>query len=405
MKSVQEAQRIILDSVCPGPVETVLLEDAVGCVLAEDVVSRISIPPFNKSAMDGYAVRAEDVEGAPVELSIAGTVAAGEILSRKIGEGECAKIMTGAPLPEGANAVVRVEDSRPLDAGRVRIEGRCKRGDNVCMAGEDLPANRVALKAGETIRGQEVLLLATAGAAMVKVFQKPSAAFFATGSELIPPLEKPKGGKIRDSNSSLITVRIREMGIPFRSFGIVEDREEVLRARIREGLNFDFLLLTGGVSMGEYDIVAKAFQEEGVEILFDTLALKPGRPFTFGRKGKALAFGLPGNPVTVFVCFELFVRPAILKRLGRKNPLPFCLKVPFRGREERIKKNGRDSFLPALLQNEEGALRVSLVEWHGPGDIVGLSRSNCLLHIPPGTQAVFPGAQVEVLLIGGFNVF
>jgi len=398
MISVEEAIRIIKSNVTRQTAELDLM-DALGSVLAEDVKSDIDMPPFNKSAMDGYAVRAADAASGSAELEVIETVRAGVFPSQEVREGTAAKIMTGASVPQGADSVVMVENTKSLDDGaRVRICEVPKEGQNVCIKGEDIQTGARVLSAGTFIRAQEVGVLASVGAARVRVYRKPSLALIATGDELVEVNEKPAPGQIRNSNSYSVAAQAVQAGLPLVSLGIGRDDPERLREQIRSGLEQDILLLTGGVSMGDYDIVEDVLQEEGVELLFDKVAIKPGKPTVFGRKGDRLVFGLPGNPVSTFAIFEVFVRLAIDEMMGGTGSfLRPRVKAELAGPIKKV--TDREQYLAADMTNTETKLCVMPVEAHGPADLAAATRGNCFVIVPPNVAKPEVGDQIDVLLL------
>ena len=317
MISVDEAKKIIIENVSPLAPIAVYFEDARGFCLAEDVRSDIDMPPFNRSAMDGYAVIAEDAKTAPVVLKIIENIAAGGMPAKKVSHGCVSKIMTGASVPDGADAVVRFEDTEDTgEEDRVKILKSVKSGANISNRGEDMQIGQIVLHAGMLIRPQEIGILATVGKSVVKVYPAPAVGIISTGNELVNVDEKPSPVQIRNSNSYSLAAQARRMNAGGEILGIAGDRKEDIVSIMTRGLQKDVLILSGGVSMGEYDLVGDVLKEAGVRIYFEKVALRPGKPVIFGKKDKTLIFALPGNPVASLVTFELFIYPAIRKLMG-----------------------------------------------------------------------------------------
>jgi len=385
-----EALQIVLEKTPgPEPVEVPLLE-GVGAVLVEPIASDVDLPPFDKSAMDGYAVRSEDLAHLPVELAVIETLPAGTAPTRAVEAGTCAKIMTGAPVPAGADLVVKVEDAEALSEGRVRIL-RFDAGRNICVRGEDIRKGATVLEAGHVLRPPEIGLLASVGRERVRVGRRPTVAVLATGDELVPVSAVPGPGQIRDANSSSLLACCRGAGVPAHSLGVGRDNEADLRAKIAEGLRHDVLLVSGGVSVGEWDLVPEALRELGATIHFATVRMKPGKPTLFATHARGLVFGLPGNPVSTIVSFHLFVRSALKKMMGHPNPGPPAVTATLAG-ETKVRGN-RTAFVPAILRREEDAWVVEATETRGSADLVGFSRAEALIALEPGVHEAGSGVQ------------
>ncbi len=305
------------------PAEDVPLDSAVGRVLAAGLKATTDLPPFNNSAMDGYAVRAADLSGAsaekPVELREKETVRAGGTARKEVGPGETIKIMTGAPLPAGADAVVMVEMARPAGDGRVRFLSSPKAGDHIRRAGEDVMSGELLLKEGTFIRPYEVALLASQGIIVVPAIRRPRVAVLSTGDELVEAEKPLSPGRIRDSNSRALAAALSRWGAEVIRGGIVPDDAAEIERRARDLLDeVDVLLVSGGVSVGEFDLCKDVLEKIGVREVFWKVAIKPGKPLYFGvHGGFKLVFGVPGNPVSALVCLEEFVRPALERLQGR----------------------------------------------------------------------------------------
>lgn len=399
MIGVAEAYRIVLDNVSTLPTKAVDIRDAVGFCLAEDIESDIDMPPFDKSAMDGYAVIAEDSTDG-TELLVIENITAGTIPLKTVGKGQSSKIMTGVSIPPGANSVIKVEDTEELDNGRIRIKKRVKKGENICRKGEDFKAWQVVLEKGKILRPQEIGVLAMVGVQKVKVFSAPRVGIISTGDELIKVGHKPKAGQIRDSNSYSLAAQVKQTLAVVEFLGCARDEKSKILPLIKKGLKRDVLILTGGVSMGEYDLVVDALQDAGVDIFFHKVAIRPGKPIVFGKKQKTAVFGLPGNPVATYVNFELFVGPAIRKMMGFTDVRRTIVKAQLE--VELSRKRARREYRPARLRMADGKFYVAPVEWHGSADLLGATRGNSLLIIPEETDKIPQGGEVEVMVTGEF---
>ena len=292
------------------------LDDALSRVLAGDVASDSDLPPFDRAAMDGYALRAEDVAGAPAALEVVGEVRAGQWPDLTVGPGQAVRIMTGAPVPPGADAVQQVEKTQPLDEFRVTILSAVAEGANVAPRGSEVRAGDVVLARGRVIDPAAIAVLASAGRARVRVARRPVVALLVTGDEIVEVSATPAPGQIRNSNGPAVAAQARLAGAEVRLLGVAPDRQDAIAEALRAGLAADVLVVSGGVSAGDYDLVEPALLELGATFLFTKVAVKPGAPLVFGRRGATLVFGLPGNPVSAQVTFDLFVRPALLKMQG-----------------------------------------------------------------------------------------
>ena len=386
--------------------------NAQGRVLSEEIVSDINIPPFDNSAMDGYAVRSLDVARAtpssPVRLSVIGSVAAGHVADLGVEPGTAIRIMTGAPLPEGADAVVPYEDTsdfdRPKDerlaapAGEIDVRRAVQARDHVRPAGEDIFDGEVVLAPGRVIRAQEIGVLASLGHDKVTVHRKPRVAILATGDELLEIHEPLQPGKIRNSNeytnAALVT---RTGGIPL-CLGIARDTKEDLTGKIRSGLDggADLFLTSGGVSVGDYDVVKDVLDNEG-EMDFWQVRMKPGKPLAFGLlAGGVPLIGLPGNPVSAMVSFEQFARPAILKMLGHT----ILAKPEVRATlDEPVSNSGRRGFVRVVVSQRDGRYHARTTGEQGSGVLTSMAKANGLAVIPEGTYHVDEGAEVVVQML------
>ena len=384
-------------------VERVAIREALGRVLAEPVHSPIDVPAHDNSAMDGYAVRAADAgraSGGPgdggARLRVAGTSWAGRPFAGEVGPGECVRIMTGAVMPRGADAVVIQENVRlEADGAAVRFEQRPRAGDNVREAGEDVPRGAAVLDAGQRIGPAELGVLASLGTVEASVRRRVRAAFFSTGDELRSLGEPLSDGCVYDSNRYTLLAMLRAVGAEVLDLGVVRDtREEVERAFREAAEAADAIITSGGVSVGEADFVKETLERTGA-VDFWKIAMKPGRPLAFGRVGGALFFGLPGNPVSVMVTFYQFVQPALRRMMGEPAapPLRFRVKCASRLR----KRPGRVEFQRGVLgYDETGGLAVRSTGGQGSGILSSMHEANCFIVLPLESDGVAPGSEVDV---------
>lgn len=398
MLSFDQALNIVKEKLAAFPGlgrEAVPLGEARGRVLAEDVPADRDYPPFHRSIRDGYAVRAEDVAAPPVELKLRGEVRAGGYFAGVLGAGECVSIMTGAPLPDGADAVVMVEyaDSQ---GGRVRIQRGVRSRENVVRQGSEARAGACILQRGRRLGAAELGLLATVGKFLVPVFVRPVVAILPTGDEVVPVEQQPERFQIRNSNSVSLSAQVAAAGATPCHLEIAPDRPEALCSLIQEGLNADLLLLTGGVSVGKYDFVEQVLADLGAEFYFQSVALRPGKPLVFGRVAGKFFFGLPGNPVSTYVTFMSFVRPALAAMGGADFEAPFFLRAQL---AKPIKQtSGLTAFLPARVDRSANGPLVNLVGWQGSGDLVGVAASNCFVVLHPDQTSLAAGDWVDVMV-------
>ncbi len=386
-----EVMEVVLGSARPLGSEEVELADAAGRVLAADVVSDIDMPPFDKSAMDGFACRSIDLER---PLKIVETVAAGSMPQKEIGEGECARIMTGAAVPRGADTVVMVEDTEE-DDGIVRITRRSGR-NNICLLGEDVRAGDRVLGEGSLVRPAEIAVLAATSGATVPVAARPVLGIAVTGDELVEPGEPVGAGMIRNSNGPQLVAQAAETGLPAEYLGIVPDEPGAVPGLIEQASDrIDVFIFSGGVSMGDYDFVPGGLEEAGFELLVHGAAIKPGRPLLFGRREDSYVFGLPGNPVSVFVLFEMIVKPFCFRLMGhdyRPLEITACLEKDF------TRKGAvRTAHVPVKLMPDG---RARLLDYHGSAHIHAYTRADGILSIPAGIESIAEGEDVRVIVPG-----
>lgn len=399
MLSVAEGQAIVLDHSRPLPPAPVPLAAALGLVLAEDVASDIDSPPYDKALMDGYALRAVDTSSGQGILTVIEEVTAGRMPERTVGPGQATRIMTGAPIPGGADAVVPVERTRLLDDGRVQIDAVPAVGHNILPRAKEMARGQTVLPAGTILRPQAIGVLASVGRTSAKVHPQPVVAVLPTGDELVEANEAPGAGQIRNGNGPMLVAQVARAGGVPRYLGIARDRVEQLRALIEEGLGASILVLSGGVSAGKLDLVPGVLHELGVKAHFHKVEMKPGKPIFFGsRANGTLVFGLPGNPVSSLVCFELFVRPAIRRLLGHAEPGPTMVPVPLA--EDFPYASDRPTYHPARLEVGPAGWLVRPVPWFGSADLRALVPANALVLFPPGNHRHRAGQVLPVLVAG-----
>jgi molybdopterin molybdotransferase len=389
MVSVEEAQDIIRSVEVDTARECVPLSRALHRVLARDAVSGIAMPPFHKSAMDGYALNSRDASS---RFRVVGTIPAGAVPDFTLRKGQCAKIMTGGMLPRGADRVVRREVTAE-DNGVMRIAGRDD-GPNICTRGEDVKPGEVVLAKGAFIRAQEIGILASIGAADVEVFARPSVAIIATGSEIVAPGRPLKKGLIYDSNSHSLAAQAAECRAVVQSRRRAVDKIPAIRRAVESGLKTcRMVLVSGGVSAGDLDYVPETLKAAGVKLRFEQIAVQPGKPTVFGTRDDRIVFGVPGNPVSAFIIFEVFIKPILLRMMGRDaRPLEVSgtMVKPFLR-----KKIERAAFVPVRVLGD----RIELLDYHGSAHIHALGRANALLYVPKGAAGYAEGSRVNVRLL------
>ena len=384
----EEALEIAMASARPVGTERVELRGALDRILAEDVASDMDMPPFDKSAMDGCACRKGDLGN---ELAIVETIPGGSVPKKSIGENQCAKIMTGAMVPPGADCVIMVEYTENPTENTVRFTGQETR-DNICVKAEDIKAGDVVLRKAERITPAHVALLASVGCARPLVSRKARVGIIATGNELVEPDQCPPPSHIRNSNGYQLVAQAERMAVAPRYHGIAKDSEEALDAIVEEAVaGSDMILLSGGVSMGEFDLVPDALRRNGFELLFEKVAIKPGMPTVFGVSNRALCLGLPGNPVSTFVLFEVLVKPLLFKMMGHDFK-PRNIVMPL-GKAVKRKKTNRMSWMPVVLSDTGGIVPV---EYHGSAHIHSLCSADGLISMPVGVAEIKQGTNVHV---------
>lgn len=401
MIPVEKALEIVLAHTPLLPSEEVALTEAMGRILAEDVRSDGDMPPFDRSAMDGYAVRAADVTSAPVTLEVVGQIRAGQFPDRSLEAGQAAQVMTGAPLLPGATAVQPVELTRPVDGGRrVEILAPVEPGAHIARQGSEVRSGDSVLLRGDPIDPATVAVLAAVGKGRVRVGRRPTVSILVTGDELVDVWDTPTRGTIRNSNGYALMAQARWAGADATSLGVVPDVADRIAEAVREGFAADVLVVSGGVSEGAFDLVEEAFARFDVGILFNKVAIKPGAPLVFGRRGDKLVFGLPGNPVSAQVTFDICVRAALLRMQGARAVSRPTVEVELL--EPVRNKSGRKAHLPARVRLDGGRLVARPLRSMGSADIVAHARANALVVLDATRTRAEAGERAPALLLGNF---
>ena len=424
--SFEEARHLVelhAAGVCPRGIETVDLLRGLERVLAEGILADRDFPPFDRATRDGYAVRSADLRQVPARFNVVGEIKAGdwpEPGSCSVGAGQAVSIMTGAPLPAGADAVVMVEYTTSSDQWVEVLRG-VRSGENFVPRGAEARAGQILLERGRRLDHAGIAIAASVGKSEVQVFRKPRIAVLSTGDEVVEVEASPGRGQIRNSNSYSLAAQIQTAGGEAVRLAIAPDERVRLRELIEEGLACDLLLLTGGVSMGKYDLVEQVLGERKAEFYFTGAQIQPGRPVVFGSCGTGIAarpevesgagtrtgvsaphksyfFGLPGNPVSTMVTFELFARPMIEALAGLIPQRLIFLNAPLKS--EIRTKTGLKRFLPAVLSGEFENAEVELAQWQGSGDIAALGRANCYVVVPADRERIAAGEWVSLLMRG-----
>jgi len=397
MLTVEEAQARVMAEVEPGLTEPVSFEEAHGRVLREDLIAVEDAPAADNSAMDGYALRAEDIAGAPVTLPVIGDIPAGRPSTAILVPMTAMRIMTGALVPDGADTVVQVELT---DGGmeQVRVDKALARGTNIRRRGEDMRAGQVVVRSGVCIRAPEVAMVATLQKSTVQVGRRPTVAILSTGDELVDRTGSRSPGTIVNTNGPLLESLVRETGALPRPLGIVRDTREATIAAFESALQSDFVLSSGGVSVGAYDFVKEALDAVGAETKFWRVAMKPGKPVVLSRAGEHVIFGLPGNPVSCFVSFHLFVAPALRKAMGASTVFPPTLTArvlaPLRSAGD------RRVYVRVHLTARDGELVAQPLTTQGSGSLTSMIGANGLAIVEEGVRGVMERAAVKVVVIG-----
>lgn len=393
MIELEKAFELITENCRIMPEIELPVHECLGYVCAEDLYARLDMPPFDKSAMDGYAFKWKEGQN---EYIYDGIIPAGEPADEPLEEGHCIAIMTGAPLPNGADTVIPVELTKKAEE-TIIFELLPKKCVNISYKAEDIKKDSMILKKGSMIRTQNIALIVASGYSKIKVYKLPDIAILNTGSEIIEPGQPLKYGQIYNSNGTMLSVMAQNIGINAEYIGIAGDDERSLSLKLTEGLKSDIMLISGGVSMGEFDLVPKVLESLGVKKIFHKVAIKPGKPVFFGKTDKCLVFGLPGNPLSNYVGFELFVKTALKKMSGCSEWHPVFedgeLTSQFRHKGDRI------NFYPAIYRNVEDVIKIEPVFSNGSADISSLSKANCFLVGEIGKKEYKAGDIINFLRI------
>jgi len=397
--SVAAAQQCVLESVAAFGAEPVKLEQSLGRVLAEEVRANRDQPPYDISAMDGYALRSADLGNIPATLEIIEDIKAGDMPTKTLASGQCARIMTGAPMPLGADAVIRVEDTEALAGNRVQINQAVKLGNDIRRLGENMRNGEVVLTPGTAITPGVIGVLATVKHAQVQVYRRPRVAILSTGNELEGLDEPVDPNKIPNSNSYALMGQVQALGIEPVLLGIARDDPEELARYLKRGLEYDVLLVSGGTSVGVHDYVRPTIEALGAQMLFWRVSMKPGHPVAFGKVGEKIIFGLPGNPVSSMVCFEEFVVPALRRMMGHARTYRRTI-------EARLTHNvkhqpGRTEFIRVLLAKEQGGYTATSTGAQGSGMLLSMARADGLAVVPGDSAGLAAGSTVTVQLLDG----
>jgi molybdopterin molybdotransferase len=388
MITFEKAFETVMNSVFAIGTESVSFTDSLNRVLSGDVRSDMDLPPFNKATVDGFACRKTDLKN---DLEIVETIAAGMKPEKRISENQCSRIMTGAVVPEGADVVFMVEDSLVLSSGKVKFTSTLSKG-NISIKGEDIKNGDTVLIPGKMIRPQDIAVMASVGCTSVTVSKMPKVAVISSGDELVEPSEKPGSAQIRNTNAYQLMAQVKRAGALGKYWGIARDDEaetyEIVKSAISES---ELVLITGGVSMGDFDFIPSVLEKAGVRILFSRVNVQPGKPTTFGVHPDALVFGLPGNPVSSFIQFELLVRPLICKMMNFQWD-PVIINLPFKETFSR-KSSDRQAWIPVVITND-GCL--SPVEYHGSAHISSLALADGIITLPVGEKKIEKGEVVSV---------
>jgi len=396
---VSEAQRVVLEAVATLGAERVELEQSLGRVLAEEVRANRDQPPYDISAMDGYALRSADLTGIPATLQIIEDIKAGDMPTKTLASGQCARIMTGAPMPQGADAVIRVEDTGALPDNRVQINLSVKPGNDIRRLGENMRNGEVVLSPGTAITPGVIGVLATVKRAQVQVYRRPRVAILSTGNELEGLDEPVDPNKIPNSNSYALMAQAQALGIEPVLLGIARDDPDELARYLKRGLEYDVLLVSGGTSVGVHDYVRPTIEALGAKMLFWRVAMKPGHPVAFGKVGEKVIFGLPGNPVSSMVCFEEFVAPALRRMMGhvRTHRRTITARLTHSVKHQ----PGRTEFIRVMLAKEKGGYAATSTGAQGSGMLLSMARADGLAVLPAECNGLAAGSMVTVQLLDG----
>lgn len=384
----EKAIGIMINNIVLIDKETVDIKDSLNRVLRQDVKSDMDMPPFDKSAMDGFACRMEDIGN---ELELIETIPAGYKPTKEIGKNQCSKIMTGAMIPLGADCVIIVEDTEELTDGKVKFQ-KGKTSVNICLKAEDVVKGDHLLDSGLRITPSVIASLALTGCVNPEVSIKPKIGIISTGDEIVEPYQMPMASQIRNTNSYQLLAQLYQLGCIPTYYGIVKDTKEATGNAIRKAKSEnDLIILTGGVSMGEFDLVPGLLKENGFNILFDKVAIQPGKPTVFGRDGNKFVFGLPGNPVSSYLIFEIFVKEFLNKSMGLSQPVK--LRKCILAKDFTRKRNVRHAWIPVSIDSNNFA---SPVEYHGSAHITALPQADGIMSVPVGVSELKKGEQIDV---------
>ena len=398
--SVSDAQTCVLNHVTPCDTEVVRLQAALGRVLAEEIRANRDQPPCDVSAMDGFAVRSSDLTGSTAELVVIEDIKAGDQPGKAVQSGQCSRIMTGAPVPEGADAVIRVEDTRQLADGRIEIQQSVASGNDIRLRGEGMRNGQVVLLPGTEITPAIIGVLATVKSAQVRVYRRPRVAILATGDELEDLDDVFDPAKIPNSNSYALMAQVQALGIEPVLLGIARDDPQELANLLKQGLEFDVLMVTGGSSVGVHDHVRPTLESLGVNMHFWRVEMRPGHPVAFGSTENTRVFGLPGNPVSSMVCFEQFVLPALRRMMG--HPSLFRRTITARLAHEIKVRPGRTTFVRIVLERDaSGAYIARSTGTQSSGVLLSMALADGLLVIPASIPGLAAGEQATIQLLDG----
>jgi molybdopterin molybdotransferase len=390
--SFDSALATVLSRAPAMPMQRIPLAEAPGRVLGADIASDIDMPPVNVSAMDGFACRNDDLER---PLAVIETIAAGAMPRKTVGPGQCSRIMTGAPLPQGADAVVMFEDTAFDVQSGVMTVTAVRKNRNIRYRAEDVRKGEVVMRKGALLGAPHLAVLASVGRALVPVFRQPRVGVIATGDELVEPRVKPGHGKIRNSNGPQLCAQVRDAGCVPVYFGIVKDDPTALDRVIKKALRqCDVILLSGGVSMGDFDFVPGVLRKNRIKLLFEKIAVKPGKPTIFGIAGTKRLFGMPGNPVSTFVIFEMLVKPFLYRMMGHDFSR-ITLRAPL-ATDLIVKGASRTEFRPVRFDDDGGVL---LPEYHGSAHIHAYTQAQGMVAVPAGVERIGKGEMVEVRVV------
>jgi len=388
MSTYSEIQQKILNLKPDFITETVSLNNSFNRILQQDILADMDMPPYDKSSMDGYACRLQDIEN---ELEMLEIIQAGKLSTYKIGKNQCSKIMTGAAVPENADCVFKIEESTTLSSGKIRCL-KLNTKKNICYKAEDYALNQILIKKGSIIQSPQIAVLAGAGYSNVEVSLPPKIALISTGSELVEPHIKPPKGMIRNSNSSQINSQLQRMNLSAKYVGLFGDDFNKLSSIFQQvSENYDYIIFTGGASNGDFDFIPKILESHDFEIFWQTTGIKPGNPMTFAKKGNKYCFGLSGNPVSSMVQFEFLVKPIIYKLLGASYNA-FRVKATLEPHYKRS-INGRFGVEPVII-NSKGL--VEIIPFHGSANINALIYANAFMEVPEDISEFKNGDQVYV---------